>query len=837
MNLYQAGYYRRGKQGNNAGWGIVSPSKGMSQIAKDGFKGIAAKLVELKGTANMPVVNIGVFLHDRFVYLMHVNYAAKGDDARGVTFVHGYCFNTSDYYELCSNPAMLCGITENNFLMEYDSSVTAYSVTDGFSYDNYNFDKLLAKYKLNDAEYKKMIFAAINAIENYSHPLCIKLSLTSEQYVQTCKELLYLIMMGLPYHLRIKMSFFSFSGASAAIYISDHVEGNNYIDLDNREFSVDSSRLTQFHFTKIYNTLPAIDYQRRDVFFRAIAEFMNAAFENPFRDTGCAQVEAGFQAKIKKNDSEGICQESAVELLTAFLKYRLTDHDEVYEYLTALLNVINDYSLVIQDEKSINRIKNKYDKAQREDYRREVCRLIARDAMGQKEKSFDSLNALAVSSKEQFVVVLSEIKNKDEEYYTEYYYESYLPFALTSLEKVKAYLKENKNINLDEYKVLLSLVNKLVKKEMKEGFCYDQLFRIRNLIKELLCKFPEALEKEVNVVWDHTHFVFWNNFHVCDFVPEYINEYYSLKVDEIAQGSFRGEENTNAIKVLKLAELFEETDDEQIIIRLYEILFDENGIWGIADKKNVQKLLRETGNIDLKHPAGFDCMLAVTFDYDEWKFNTLYWGKKLLQKHTEAFDSFYISKMLKRSYILKDRKLKENFVESLQADIKAAKKGEGVYCSKNVIKGLKRYRDSLSGKEIKSDDDLESMQCYANSLHRLFVGELLLVAIIVLIKEMNCYETMKGMTVFLLGIIFSLLGAVLTGIKIYMAEDFEGLMENHGIVSVSQLIIYILLLLIMHAGGIVVFLMSDLKIIMACVLVYSVLAVISAIVYNILVED
>ena len=62
MNLYQAGYYRRGKQGSGAGWGIVSPSKGMSQIAKEGFKGIAAKLVELKSVGVVPVLNTGIFL-------------------------------------------------------------------------------------------------------------------------------------------------------------------------------------------------------------------------------------------------------------------------------------------------------------------------------------------------------------------------------------------------------------------------------------------------------------------------------------------------------------------------------------------------------------------------------------------------------------------------------------------------------------------------------------------------------------------------------------------------------------------------------------------------------
>ena len=63
MNLYQAGYFRKGKQGSNAGWGLVSSSSGMSQFAQDGFEGIAANLVELKKTAGIPVVNTGIFFH------------------------------------------------------------------------------------------------------------------------------------------------------------------------------------------------------------------------------------------------------------------------------------------------------------------------------------------------------------------------------------------------------------------------------------------------------------------------------------------------------------------------------------------------------------------------------------------------------------------------------------------------------------------------------------------------------------------------------------------------------------------------------------------------------
>lgn len=839
MNLYQAGYYRRGKQGNNAGWGIVSPSKGMSQIAKDGFKGIAAKLVELKGTAGMPVVNIGIFQHDRFVYLMHVNYAAKGDDARGVTFVHGYCFNAADYYELCSKPDMICGMSESNFLMDYDSTVAAYPVAETLSYEKCNFTELLTKYRLNDAEYKKLVFGAINAIENYSNPLCIKIDLPPENYMQVFKEFLYLIMMGLPYHLRIKMSFFSFFGAGASVYISDHVEGNNYIDLDNREFLVDNTRLTQYHFTKIYNSFPAMDFQSRDYIFNEIAKFMNNAFESPLRDTGCVQVEAGFQAKVKKNDEGGISSEVAVELLTAFLRCGVTDHDEVYEYLAALLKVINDNLLIIQDEKILNRIKNKYEKTEREDYKKEVCRLIAREVMSQEEKSFDRLNRLYTSSKEQFAVVLDEIKNKNEEYYTEYYYESYLPYVLTNLEKLKIYLKEHEDIDSDEYKVLLSILNKLMKKELKEGFSYEQILQTRNKVKDLLSEFPKELEKRINIVWNHTHFVFWNCFNLDDFKPENITEYYKLKVEEIAREGYKEEECINAQKVLQLIELVDENDDEQICIKLYEIMFGKNDIWSATDKKNVQNLfkIKKEDYIDLNKPAGFDSMLALSYNYNEKKFDTINWGKKLVQKYQDAFEPFYISKMLKHSYVLKDKNIKEKFSESLQMDMKAAKKGEGVYCSKTVLKGLRRYSDSIIGKEIRSDDEIESRHCYANTIHRLFIGELPLVAIIVLMKEMIHYESMDCMTVFLLGITFFFLLVLLTGIKIYIAQGVECFMENHGIDRMPNLIMYVFLFLLVHTGVVFLCFVNDVKIIMICVLIYSILAVLSAITYNIGAED
>lgn len=845
MNLYQAGYFRRGRQGSSAGWGIVSPSRGMSQIAKDGFKGIAAKLVELKGIDGIPAVNMGIYLHDRFIYLMHVNYTAKGDDARGVTFVHGYCFNISDYYELCSRPEMLCGVTEDNFLMEYDSSVEAYPIAEGLSYESFDFGQLLCKYGLDDEEYKKLVFGAINALENYSNPLCIKLGLPCEQYMQASKELLYLIMMGLPYHLRIRVSFFSYTGAGAAIYVSDHVEGNNYVDLDKHEFAVDTARLTQFYFTRIYNTVPAADYRKRAAIFQTIAEFMNTAFENPMRDTGCTQIEAGFQAKIKKNDIEGILPETAFELLTAFLRSPLTENDEVYEYLTELIRVMNNNSMFITDEKIRKHVEGLYSRTEREDYRREICSLTAREILNQEQKKgFDGLNRLLNSSKEQYEAVLSQIRERNEAYYVEYYYTSFLPFFVTGLDKLDKYLKEHEKIEIDEYKVLLQILNSLIKKEMPDCGGYEQLISIRDKVSKLLDIFPKELEENIDDVWRYTHFVFWNCFNISEFDVGLIDRYRKLKVEELAEEGWSEEECTNAVKVVRLIELFEETEAEEVRDILCKVLFGNKILENAADKRYIQEIFlsNKMDELKLNKPAGFDCMLAMFYDCKGHKFDMLGWGTYIRRRYQDAFEPTYITQMQHKSKILNNERLRERVLESLQADIKAAKKSDDNSYSKRVLKGLKAYSDCLCGKELKSENELEAMQFFANALHRIGIGALLLFTAGLLLRCINNLQIIGeagifGTAMIIIPGIFIVLFLLALGIKIYLADGITGLMENFGIITVPRLLIYTILNILLLAGIAALLLLADRKVIIIGAVAYSVVAVISAIAYCVCAQE
>ena len=77
MDLYQAGYTRRGRQGEGAGWALVSESEGMSQKAKDGFGGFAGNLAELVQSLEMPDQAIGIFQNNRFLYYLHINYTGQ----------------------------------------------------------------------------------------------------------------------------------------------------------------------------------------------------------------------------------------------------------------------------------------------------------------------------------------------------------------------------------------------------------------------------------------------------------------------------------------------------------------------------------------------------------------------------------------------------------------------------------------------------------------------------------------------------------------------------------------------------------------------------------------
>ena len=299
MNLYQAGYTRRGGQGEGAGWSIVAPSKEMSRIAMEGFRGISGNLVELVNQFSMPKSAVGLFRHDRFFFYLHINYAVgktEAVDARGVSFVHGYSFSLEENMILCQNPEMLLGVTDQTFQENYDASIKAYPVLQELPYRSMNQTQLRKKYRLNTEEYKRLLIGATCALETCADSLCIKISCPLEEYSQICLEVMYLILSGLPYHLRAQVTFFSYKGGKGKtmVYFSDKIEGNNFFDFDTMTSACEAGRLEKYQFLQIYTWK---NEKQRQFLLQEMADFVDQAFDLPRKEIHCEQVEHGYQAK------------------------------------------------------------------------------------------------------------------------------------------------------------------------------------------------------------------------------------------------------------------------------------------------------------------------------------------------------------------------------------------------------------------------------------------------------------------------------------------------------------------------------------------------------------
>ena len=684
-----------------------------------------------------------------------------------------------------------------------------------------------------------LVLGAINAIENYSNPLCIRLSLPREQYKEAYRELLYLIMKGLPLHLRIKISAFSYARAGAAIYVSDHPEGNNYFDLDTREAVIDTSRMSQLGFTRIYNTLPAKAEAQRDLMLQAMADFINTAFENPLKDAGCALVEAGFQEKVKKNDGEGIAADKAEELLKSFLGYKLTNTPEVFDYLTDLLAVINQTDRRITDSKTAKKLEELYSKKQYTQFEREMDILLAHQILDQGAEGYKKLNGL-LKSGQKYQVVCEEIQKRNAEYYRAYYLNSYLKHTLISLKSIQTYLKQNKIEDLEEQKVLLRILDHVVEKEMSMSEGYEGLKATKDLVIRILSGFSGKLDSAFRAIEGHTDFLLWKNFRMAEFDLEMVDDYKKMKVAEVAARGWLDKSCPTACNVMKLIELFEETDQDAMRDLLIQILFENTVLTTAEEKQNVQEIFKNErlDDINFRKISGIDCLLALHYDFEKNCFRMLEWGKYVKRKAPEYLEADAIRQMKKQSVFLSNENWSEIILQDIQDTLANVKKNKSQAVSKDVIRGLKTYSDCLSGKKIRNDQEQQMHGSYCDALHRIAIGALMIYVLEFLLRMQGNSFDLFGEYIWLVGIaILILLTAVITVFKISRECGFENMLELYGMDSIPRLIVYVAVSVILWAGIAAIMFLNRGRLYLIGGIFYGLLALISAIVNCVCAEE
>lgn len=730
MKLYQAGYYRLGGRASGSGWKIVAPSAGMSEIAKAGFKGIAAKLVDLKQRIQMPDRAMGIFKHDRFIYLIHVHYAASGEDSRGVAYVHGYCFSQAEYFELLLQPELLFGAQPENFDLEYDPALSAYPVVEGLFCRNMNERWLLDKYHISSELHKHLLLGAICALEGYGGPLCIKGTFSPGQEPEVYQDLMYLIMKGLPYHIRQKLLSFSWQGAQAAVFLSDTVQGDCYVDLDTEQFRYDDARLAAYQFTRLYEA--ELFYKNKDArerIFENIARFIQEVFTEPLKDAGCIQIEAAFQKLIKKNE-DGIDAELSVDLLQDFLRNGLHYGQETAQYVAILLETINRNDLVITDPKLVSEIEQVSESClaggTEQMLVEQMALFYARRILAQKkDQAFTALLELKQADAEQlYPLVCRCLEYLDLNFFTDYFWNQFLPGELTTLKKAEFFLKSNgKDFSVNEQYAFLKLLKNLTEDEMKRAGSFEEQCVAADAVYRILQGYPQI--DKAGKLWDYTCFVLWNRFEPEWFQTKSVKEYERYEVQKLAKG-YEQKPCPHAEKVCSLIKTLDQIRLCADAHQLWDLFFDTKTPKEQEERRLMLRGYRDeffdriqNGRTKGTTADDLDQSLVLFYDPEKKQFDFVRWIGQWAQVREIVLLTSLFMEYGKESALLGDENFHACAVRFLDEAVKSRKHTAYSMLPESQQKALRVLYDSLRGKTVRNPGTTE---LFVYSLHREALG-------------------------------------------------------------------------------------------------------------------
>ena len=817
MNLYQAGYFRLGMQGVNAGWQLVSASDGMSQNAKEGFQGIASTLIGMKN-ANVPVLDFGVFKYDRFVYLLHINYQANGEDARGVSYVHCYCFNQKDYLELSMNPEKLFGIDEGCFPNEYDSTIRAYPVVNEITYSPLSVEAIRAKYNISDEHYKELVLSAISVTEGLTPALCLKKELPKEEYRDFYRDMLYLIDMGLPYQLRSKITAFSYSGVNdALIYVTDQINSTNYVDFDNNDYHLEYDRVKSFEFVSLYDSVPAID--KMGTTWDSLSSWISETMEGSPKENGCPQIEAAYYAALK--GGTGIASDKALDLLNAFLAYEPVDCDKTHAYLASLLKLINESGVIITDKKLYKNLQTRFDKSENEEYKVQCNAMVTARLLNEQDQksAYTVLYDLYKAHPEQYAAVYAFVMNKKPELGIMFRLKKLLPEELVSFEAIKAHIQEVENDNTlgqalteQDYVVTLSCLKKVATESLQSARNFTDMQTTERAMKELLKKLSDKGEKVNSNILPATNQMYatlWTSFQTSWFEPspDAVRAYMNCELDYVSTLADEPAGREAARTVLQLISLASDRFDRNTLKTLEGIVFANNTRVAPAKVQEMQLLVLnkffETGQVNLlQHDFAFDTLLTISYDAATRRFNAPYLGT-LLERYSKgkAFDNENINKFVNYSGLLTSQTLKDSLMNSLDEAITREEQYKNTGMSASILKGLKKYLAALSGKELKSEEDMEYANGFLTAMYRGIIGIVVMGAFALMVQNIKLSFGVEDdkKTLFVV-ITLAVIGLIYLGIlvmKMIMSQGIKYIAEDAGLLSTGNTVIYFLVMAFM----------------------------------------
>lgn len=830
MDLYQAGYYRLGSQGSKSGWQLVSPSVGMSQKAKDGFKGIAANIIELKATG-VPTFVSGIFTYDNFVYLLHTNYRAQGTDSRGVSYAHCYCFGYKEYLELSKEPERLFGILDGAFPNEY-SGTKAYPVVNEIPYAPMNAQAILDKYGISNENYKKMLLGAISASEGLTPPLCIKKELPIEEYENFYKEMMFIIFKGLPEYLRIKITSFSFRGnKNIPVYVSDKVETTNYIDFDAGEFNTDYTRLSNYRFTMVYN-MNVAPHMLGDV-WKSLSAQTDAILENPLRDNSCLYFEEMFQAWQKKSQAGNseIEPELAVDLLTAFSSFTLLESVETYDYFAALIDSINRNNLAVADKKILKGLHDRYERSQvaHAQYKAAVELLTLRmifNGHSEEATAFNELFNLKKSYPTMYANLKGKLSKQDIELAFKFYLDKELGSQLNTYNSLESFIRNlNRNDATPVANPFMRQFNRAVElfKQVTSRNCLAATDN--NTFKEAAygaLKLSQVI-LDANVLENQAatnliKYVFstvWDCFNTNWFNPADAEFYRKeLHIDEINPKHFDEKICANVNKVKTLINLATAPYSVEYLNDAMAVVYTNNH--GLSDAKKTElmdfiynRMFVQRVIPTMRTQGAFDLMLTVTYSSASGTYLADKLGIRMKScKTDDMFDSNFVEFAICNSALLRNESYKNILLNSINTLLDAVSRDKNITYPKDAIQGLKKYKRVLEGGDASPD----SKNNFVTSIYRSFLSVMVFTALAFFSVDILNYFGLEGsmkIVVFAVAVAFFVIAPFIAwGFANEWFSDMATSFEGYGVNEVPKLIIYLLISIILIVAIVVLFILK-----------------------------
>lgn len=880
MDFYQVGYYRKGFQGVNSGWDFVAPTDGISQKATSGFRGYVSNIIQdytikLYGNPGQypeQVTSLGVF--ENYVYLTHFNFTAKGEDPRGVTYAHCYCFTLKNYLEISKTPEKLFGIAANIFPTEYNSAIDEFPLVNSLPYAAKDVSTILNKYGISDDNYRKLLVGVVGALEHLAEPVCIKKAdIPFDKYNEFYQDMMYVISMGLPHFLRIKLNGFAapLGGKFASVFVSNAVETGNYADLDSGVFNLSAEAASKYYFTQLY-TDPRFPVKELDKFFaKFFYEVAIDELDDPIKRVDCKFMDHMFLAMKKaafKEPTE-LDTEMVLNLLPDFLNYRPVESLKTYEYLTTLLTSIYNQNLQFKNANLLRNLMGMYETSSlsspqfKEIIEKQVIRFCFEGNTSDSaklENAFGQFYEIKDHCPKLFDSTYAMLKRVNPNVAFRFYLSKELPKLCTSLKDVQQYLgRMNRNANPAverafelELERVVDLFKKYASNEMAASRDEFSFIFTANLVRDIfefisqMGVYDESRSEELRT------FVIrciWSSFQLEWFTVEDANKYktiYLVKTFTVFKDDpkqLKKAQNINLLLMLLCKPFSMET------VEIGEKLAFSNE-FEISDRKK-NEILNRTYDTFFEVPNGiptmfrekaFDLLLAVSYNTANRVFDAGILGERLADWDKEdMFLNGNVECAIRSSRILSNSGFADRLLEDITVYVDengSRDRGSRQY---EIIKGLKKYKTVLEGKELMEDDEVESTDSFLTTMYRGIVGIIGFSALALFAFDVFKYFGLEGTTATILFAVSIALIVICPIVAFILANDmfsdFNLSMAEYGLYDLSKLIIYLSVLFILVIALVFTFILANIWWVSIVVFVCMLLALILMIVRDFIVEN